>query len=43
MGAIESALAAGVLTPDLGGTATTRDVTRAVIDALARRNAPGSA
>lgn len=42
MGAIESALAAGVLTPDLGGTATTRDVTRAVIDALDGRNAPGA-
>jgi tartrate dehydrogenase/decarboxylase/D-malate dehydrogenase len=42
MGAIESALAAGVLTPDLGGKATTRDVTRAVIDALDGRNAPGA-
>ncbi len=43
MGAIESALAAGVLTPDLGGKATTGDVTRAVIDALGGRNAPGGA
>jgi tartrate dehydrogenase/decarboxylase/D-malate dehydrogenase len=32
--AIEAVTAAGVLTRDLGGTATTRDVTRALIDAL---------
>ena len=32
--AVESAIAAGVLTPDVGGTCTSRDVTRAVIGAL---------
>lgn len=32
--AIEATTAAGVLTPDLGGTATTRDVTKALIGAL---------
>jgi len=32
--AIEATTAAGVLTRDLGGTATTKDVTRALIDAL---------
>jgi tartrate dehydrogenase/decarboxylase/D-malate dehydrogenase len=31
MQAIETVTAAGVLTPDLGGEATTADVTRAVI------------
>ena len=34
--AVENTCAAGVLTPDLGGTATTKEVTRAVIAALAR-------
>jgi tartrate dehydrogenase/decarboxylase/D-malate dehydrogenase len=34
MKAIEKATGAGVLTPDLGGKATTKDVTKAVIDAL---------
>lgn len=33
-GAIEAATAAGVLTRDVGGTATTSDVTKALIDAL---------
>jgi tartrate dehydrogenase/decarboxylase/D-malate dehydrogenase len=33
--AIEATTAAGVLPPDLGGTARTEDVTRAVIDHLA--------
>src|SRR6059058_4973147 len=33
--AIEATTAAGVLTRDLGGTATTQDVTKALIDALA--------
>lgn len=36
MGAIESVTAAGVFTPDLGGSATTRDVTEAVSAALTR-------
>src|SRR6476660_1790054 len=34
MKAIEKSTASGVHTPDLGGKATTRDVTKAVIDAL---------
>jgi tartrate dehydrogenase/decarboxylase/D-malate dehydrogenase len=32
--AIEATTAAGILTRDLGGTATTADVTKALIDAL---------
>jgi tartrate dehydrogenase/decarboxylase/D-malate dehydrogenase len=32
--AIDAVTAAGVLTRDLGGTATTDDVTKALIDAL---------
>ena len=32
--AIEATTAAGILTPDLGGSATTEDVTKALIDAL---------
>ena len=36
MGAIEVVTAARVFTPDLGGTATTADVTRAVVAALQR-------
>ena len=32
--AIEATTAAGVLTRDVGGTATTEDVTKALIDAL---------
>jgi tartrate dehydrogenase/decarboxylase/D-malate dehydrogenase len=32
--AIEATTAAGVLTRDLGGTASTEDVTKALIDAL---------
>ncbi len=32
--AVETVLAAGIRTPDLGGTSTTDDVTRAVVDAL---------
>jgi tartrate dehydrogenase/decarboxylase/D-malate dehydrogenase len=39
MAAIERVTAAGDLTPDLGGTATTRQVTEAVIDALHGANA----
>jgi isocitrate/isopropylmalate dehydrogenase len=39
MDAIERTLAAGdVLTPDLGGTATTADVTQRVCSALLGRN-----
>ncbi|HZH46951.1 MAG TPA: isocitrate/isopropylmalate family dehydrogenase, partial [Roseococcus sp.] len=34
MRAIEAATAQGVLTPDLGGQATTRDVTAAVVEAI---------
>ena len=34
MKAIEATTGKGVLTPDLGGKATTKDVTKAVIDAL---------
>lgn len=34
MGAVEWVTAAGILTPDLGGTATTRQVTEAVVDAI---------
>jgi tartrate dehydrogenase/decarboxylase/D-malate dehydrogenase len=39
MRAIERVTAAGVLTPDLGGTATTRAVTEAVIDGIRGANA----
>ena len=39
MRAIEAATARGVLTPDLGGTATTRDVTAAVVEAIRGDNA----
>jgi tartrate dehydrogenase/decarboxylase / D-malate dehydrogenase len=34
MGAVERVTAAGILTPDIGGTATTRQVTEAVVDAI---------
>lgn len=34
MAAVERTCAAGVLTPDVGGKATTREVTRAVVDAI---------
>ncbi len=40
MAAVEQVCAAGILTPDLGGTATTKDVTRAVCDAIRGANAP---
>ena len=39
MQAVESVCAAGVLTPDLGGKATTADVTRAVCEAIRGTNA----
>jgi tartrate dehydrogenase/decarboxylase/D-malate dehydrogenase len=38
MTAVEQVCAAGVLTPDLGGKATTKEVTRAVCDAIAGAN-----
>ncbi|MDQ0474526.1 tartrate dehydrogenase [Labrys wisconsinensis] len=38
MRAIERVTGAGILTPDLGGTATTRDVTEAVVDAIHSSN-----
>lgn len=38
MSAIERTTAAGILTPDVGGTATTRDVTCAVIEAIRTSN-----
>ena len=38
MNAVEQVCAAGVLTPDLGGKATTKDVTRAVCAAIAGAN-----
>jgi tartrate dehydrogenase/decarboxylase/D-malate dehydrogenase len=38
MAGVESTLAAGVRTPDVGGASTTRDVTRAVIEALSRHH-----
>jgi tartrate dehydrogenase/decarboxylase/D-malate dehydrogenase len=38
MAGVESTLAAGVRTPDVGGASTTRDVTRAVIEALSRHD-----
>ncbi|RIK37410.1 MAG: hypothetical protein DCC57_21665, partial [Chloroflexi bacterium] len=34
--AVDATLGAGVWTPDLGGSATTEEVTRAVINALDR-------
>jgi tartrate dehydrogenase/decarboxylase/D-malate dehydrogenase len=40
MAAVEQVCEAGILTPDLGGTATTRDVTRAVCEAIRGANAP---
>ncbi len=39
MEAIETVCAAGILTPDVGGTATTRDVTDAVVEAIRVSNA----
>ncbi|WP_295313401.1 tartrate dehydrogenase [Roseobacter sp.] len=42
MSAVERVCAAGIMTPDVGGTATTREVTDAVIEALRGRNALAS-
>ena len=38
MTAIEQVCAAGILTPDVGGTSTTKDVTRAMVDAIRGAN-----
>jgi tartrate dehydrogenase/decarboxylase/D-malate dehydrogenase len=38
MRAVERVTGAGVLTPDVGGTATTREVTAAVVDAIFSSN-----
>jgi len=38
MAAVEQVSAAGILTPDVGGTATTADVTRAVIETIRTAN-----
>ncbi len=38
MRAVERTTGSGVLTPDVGGTATTKEVTRAVVDAIAGDN-----
>ena len=38
MKAIEEVCAEGIVTPDVGGTATTRDVTEAVLYAIRRAN-----
>lgn len=40
MAAVEQVCAAGIMTPDLGGTETTAGVTRAVVDALRGANDP---
>ena len=41
MAAIEQVCAAGIVTPDLGGRATTKEVARAVADAVRGANLPG--
>ena len=38
MRAVEQVCAAGIMTPDLGGKATTKEVTRAVCDAVRGMN-----
>jgi tartrate dehydrogenase/decarboxylase/D-malate dehydrogenase len=38
MRAVERACQAGIMTPDVGGSATTRDVTQAVCNAIRGRN-----
>jgi tartrate dehydrogenase/decarboxylase/D-malate dehydrogenase len=38
MTAVEQVCAAGLMTPDLGGKATTKEVTRAVVDAVRGSN-----
>ena len=42
MAAVEQVCAAGILTPDLGGKATTKEVTRAVCDAIRGMKFPPS-
>ena len=41
MASVEQVCAAGIMTPDIGGTATTREVTAAVVAAIRGANAPG--
>jgi len=38
MRALEQVTQAGILTPDVGGTATTQDVTSAMVDAIHSSN-----
>ena len=38
MRAVEKVTGAGILTPDVGGTATTKDVTDAVVEAIQSSN-----
>jgi tartrate dehydrogenase/decarboxylase/D-malate dehydrogenase len=38
MRAVEKVTGAGILTPDVGGTATTKDVTNAVVEAIQSSN-----
>jgi tartrate dehydrogenase/decarboxylase/D-malate dehydrogenase len=38
MRAVEQVTGAGILTPDVGGTATTKDVTDAVVEAIQSSN-----
>ena len=38
MRAVEKVTGAGIMTPDVGGTATTRDVTEAVVEAIQSSN-----
>ena len=43
MRAVEQVCAAGIVSPDLGGTATTKEVTRAVVEAVRGMNSPARA
>ena len=43
MAAVEQVCAAGILSPDLGGKATTKEVTRAVVEAIRGANLPPAA
>ena len=43
MRAVEQVCAAGIVSPDLGGTATTKEVTRAVGEAVRGMNSPARA
>ena len=42
MAAVEQVCAAGIMTPDIGGTATTREVTAAVVAAIRGANTPAA-